>query len=87
VDQTAPRMTTWQNLDYKDQPYVKITSKAPGDESSAREFAVCYAATPRSLIVTLSEPLLKRALDRQAQSVPPTDHPPRATKGPREKKS
>ena len=71
VDQTAPRMTTWQNLDYKDQPYVKITSKAPGDESSAREFAVCYAATPRSLIVTLSEPLLKRALDRQAAKAAP----------------
>ena len=64
-------MTTWQNLDYKDQPYVKITSKAPGDESSAREFAVCYAATPRSLIVTLSEPLLKRALDRQAAKAAP----------------
>jgi hypothetical protein len=66
VDQSAPRMTTWQNLDYKDQPYVKVTSKSPISNEMTNELAVYYAATPRSLIVTLSEPLLKRALDRQA---------------------
>ncbi len=69
VDQTAPRMTTWQNFDYKDQPYVKVTSKSPGAGISTNEVAVYYAATPRSLAVTLSEPLLKRALDRQAGRV------------------
>jgi hypothetical protein len=66
VDQTAPRMTTWQNLDYRDQAYVKVASKSPGAEPSSKELAIYYTATPRSFIVTLSESLLKRALDRQA---------------------
>lgn len=26
----ATSLTTWQNLDYKDQPYVKNTAKSPG---------------------------------------------------------
>jgi hypothetical protein len=83
VDQSAPGMTTWQNLDYKDQAYVKIKSKSPGTAESARDLAVYYAATPRSLIVTLSEPMLKRALDRQAARVAQdTNNPPPATATP-----
>jgi hypothetical protein len=66
ADQSAPQMTTWQNLDYNGQAYVKVTSKSPEEEGEPKEFAIYYAATPRSLVVTLSEPLLKRALDRQA---------------------
>ena len=77
VDQTAPGMTTWQNLNYRDQPYVKIISKTPNGEPSAREFAAYYAATPRALIVTLSEPLLKRALDRQVARATPGNSDPK----------
>jgi hypothetical protein len=62
VDQSAPGMTTWQNLDYRDQAYVKVTSKEQGE----KPWALYYTATPRLLTVTLSEPLLKRALDRQS---------------------
>ena len=66
VDQSAPQMTAWQNLEYQGQPYVKIASKTKDPENESENFAVYYAATPRVLIVTLNEPLLKRALDRQA---------------------
>jgi len=66
VDQTAPQMTSWQNMDYQGQPYVKITPKDSDTETDWKDLAIYYAATPRSLIVTLSEPVLKRALERQA---------------------
>jgi len=66
VEQTAPKMTTWENLEYQGQPYVKVTSPDSGDSGMPTNFCIFYAATPRSLTVTLSEPLLKRALDRQA---------------------
>jgi hypothetical protein len=66
VEQTAPRMTTWQNLEYKDQPYVKVTSTEMEGEGGPTNLCVYYAVTPKSLVLTLSETLLKRALDRQA---------------------
>src|SRR6185503_9308005 len=67
VEQTAPRMTSWQNSDYKDQAYVKITpSPAAGGENGMTNLAIYYAVTPKSLLVTLSETVLKRALDRQS---------------------
>ncbi|MCI0744026.1 MAG: hypothetical protein L0Y58_01345 [Verrucomicrobia subdivision 3 bacterium] len=67
VDQTAPGMTVWQTLDHRGKAYVKVA----GSESVRRgqqewaNTAIYYAATPDALVVTLSEPLLKRALDRQ----------------------
>ena len=82
VDQSAPRLTTWENLDYQNQPYVKITARTGEGRPGARDVAIYYAATLRSLIVTLNEPLLKRALDRQAarssagnQEKPAADNP------------
>jgi hypothetical protein len=66
VDQSAPQMTVWQNLEYQGQSYVKIASKTSAPENESENYAVYYAATPRALIVTFNEPLLKRALDRQA---------------------
>src|SRR5947207_3878268 len=66
VEQTAPRMTIWQNLEYNGQPYVKITSAQTTDQNPLARLAIFYSVTPRSLVLTPSEPLLKRALDRQA---------------------
>jgi len=67
ADQSAPGMAVWHNLDYNGRPYVKV---APAQLSMRAEqggdWAVYYAVTPDSLTVTLSENLLKRALDRQA---------------------
>ncbi|MHC4404792.1 MAG: hypothetical protein ACYTG0_34515, partial [Planctomycetota bacterium] len=67
IEQTVPGMTHWESLTYKDEPYVKITpsSRAKREEDEMENLAVCYAASAESLIVTLSEDVLKRALDRR----------------------
>ena len=67
VEQTAPRMTSWQNSDYNGQAYVKVTptEAAREEDNDIRNLAIYYAVTPKSLVVTLSETLVKRALDRQ----------------------
>ena len=79
LEQTAPKMTVWQNSEYNGQAYVKITSTQTGDAGALRNLAVYYAVTPRSLVLTLNEPLLKRALDRQsAREVAKADGKPEA---------
>jgi hypothetical protein len=67
IEQTAPGMTHWESLTYKEEPYVKITpsAKAKQEEDELENLAVCYSASGESLIVTLSEEVLKRALDRR----------------------
>ncbi len=66
VDQSAPQMTSWANLEYQGRPYVKITQSQSAAESGPdANWSVYYAVTGHSLTVTLSENLLKRALDRQ----------------------
>jgi hypothetical protein len=67
VDQSAPGMANWQNLDYNGRPYVKISpNKQSAEAEPGNDWSVYYAVTPDALTVTLSEALLKRALDRQA---------------------
>jgi len=66
VEQTAPKMTTWENFEHQGQPYVRIRSIDSAGSGMATNLCVYYAATAKSLTVTLSEPLLKRALERQA---------------------
>ena len=79
VEQTAPKMTVWQNSEYNGTAYVKITSTQPADAGELRNLAIYYAVTPRSLVLTLNEPLLKRALDRQsAREVAKADGKPKA---------
>ena len=66
AEQSAPRMTTWENLEYNGQAYVKITAAQPTEaQGGLTNLCVYYAVTPSSLLVTLSEAVLKRALDRQ----------------------
>ena len=66
ADQSAPQMAVWQNLEYQGRPYVKIApSSLSAQTRSDENWAVYYAVTPDSLTLTLSEALLKRALDRQ----------------------
>ena len=67
ADQTAPKMTIWQNFEHHGQAYVKVTpSRQAGVGDDMANLAIYYAVTPKSLVLTLSEPVLKRALDRQA---------------------
>jgi hypothetical protein len=66
AEQSAPRMTVWENAEYNGQAYVKVSSpQHPQDEGGVTNLSVFYAVTPNSLVLTLSEPVLKRALDRQ----------------------
>jgi hypothetical protein len=66
AEQSAPGMTAWENLEYNGEAYVKITAKQESQrEDSVTNLCIYYAVTPHSLVVTLSEPVLKRALDRQ----------------------
>jgi hypothetical protein len=58
-------MTVWENLDYNGQAYVKVSAnQGSHEEGGVTNLFIYYAVTPSSLVVTLSEPLLKRALDR-----------------------
>ncbi|HZZ28113.1 MAG TPA: hypothetical protein VFE46_08930 [Pirellulales bacterium] len=68
IEQTAPGMTQWESLTYKDQPYVRVKATERGRHSlgEAANVALYYAPTGDSLIVSLNEEVLKQALDRQA---------------------
>jgi hypothetical protein len=68
VDQTVPGMTLWEPLKYNEQDYVKVTptAKAKGQEKDLANVAIYYSASGGALIITPSESLMKRALDRQA---------------------
>ena len=70
IEQSSPGMTAWETREHHGKSYVKVgLSPTARDDSRGGPFdkvCVYYAPTPRALIVTLSEDLLKRALDRQA---------------------
>jgi hypothetical protein len=68
IEQTAPGMTTWETLKYKDQPYVRISASARAraeNDDALEELSVYYAARGDSLVLTLDESVLKRSLDRR----------------------
>jgi hypothetical protein len=70
AEQTAPGMTHWENLDYNGQAYVKVSAPEAGQEAGAlTNLCIYYAVKPDSLLLTLSEPVLKRALDRRQAQV------------------
>lgn len=68
VEQTAPGLTRWETLTYRDHPYVKITAtdRERGLPAELRNIAIYYAALPDSLTVTLNENVIKQALERDA---------------------
>ncbi|HKQ38869.1 MAG TPA: hypothetical protein VJ063_12380, partial [Verrucomicrobiae bacterium] len=77
VDQSAPQMTRWQNLEYNGQAYVRVDGRQMAADVGLAQASIYYAATPKSLVVTLNEPLLKRAIDRaRAGSKGTADIPP-----------
>lgn len=67
IEQTAPGMTIWETREHGGQAYVRI-SPSPQAIAETRELervSVYYAPSGDSLIVTWSEDVLKRAIDRQ----------------------
>jgi hypothetical protein len=70
IEQTAPRMTVWESLTYRDEPYVKVgpSERAKGDlPPDVGEPNLYYSFSADGLILSLSEDLLKRAIDRQIE--------------------
>jgi hypothetical protein len=71
VEQSAPGLTTWTTVGTNDQAYVKVTARLeeggapPEVQEVVGKMALYYAATPRALTISLSEPVIRRALDRQ----------------------
>mgnify|MGYP001162033064 FL=1 len=67
IEQTAPGMTEWQSLAYKDQPYVRISpsQRAKGQHKDLETINIYYVASGDALLVSLNEDLVKRAIDRQ----------------------
>jgi hypothetical protein len=81
VEQSAPEMTIWDDLKHSDRPYVRVTpsAKMVEDEKHLENLAVYYAVTANSLLITLNEDLMKRALDRQvARTKARLEQPPKA---------
>jgi hypothetical protein len=80
VQQSAPGMVEWENRKHGDREYVRVGPTREARLGEAFEkFAVYYATTPDSLVLTLSEALLHRALDRSlppAEGAPPPAAPP-----------
>jgi len=60
IQQTAPDMTTWENLTYNEKTYVKINLHYDAEGS----VAIYYVILPNSLMVSIHEDLIKRAIDR-----------------------
>lgn len=71
ADGAAPGMAVWETASHREQRYVRV-SQAGGSDG----FALCYSITPQRLVLTLSEDLLKRSIDRRldgvAEKAPPT---------------
>jgi hypothetical protein len=70
IEQTVPGMTVWDNQVYKEQAYVRIrpAERTRGQSDMLQDLALYYVVTPEALVVSLSETLIKRAIDRQASS-------------------
>ncbi len=68
VDQSAPGMAVWEPQMYKDTPYVKITptERAKRESREIANAAIYYSTVGGALLITPSEVLMKRAMDRQA---------------------
>ncbi len=69
VDQAAPGMTEWETLTYHDEPYTKVslTERGRRGQRGLDQAALYYAASGDALVVSTSEDVLKRAIDRQLQ--------------------
>ena len=69
LESTGPGMLNWETLEHEGQPYVKVSATAEGRRTAgdlSEDLAVYYAANGDSLILTLSQSLLERALARRS---------------------
>jgi hypothetical protein len=65
IEQSAPGMVRWEALEHAGQPYVKITPSERGRGVAGPVKQIFYTASGTSLLITLSESVLKHALERE----------------------
>jgi hypothetical protein len=70
IEQTAPQMTVWANREHLGRAYVKVSASVLSNDPE-HPWAVYYAVTPGALTVSLNEPLIQRALERQPTNAAP----------------
>jgi len=77
VQRSAPGMVEWENRKHGEQEYVRIgpTAQLRAQTTEMEKAALYYATMPDALIITLSEAVLKRALDRRAPHPEGADGP------------
>ena len=63
IEQSAPGLTHWESLKYKDQSYVRITP-AKGRQTGLDNLSIYYTPIGNALTITLSEKILKATIDR-----------------------
>lgn len=68
VESSAPGLTVWENFKYKGSTYVRVTASLNGpDDPEQRKVSVYYCAANNVFTLTLSEDLLKKAIDRRSK--------------------
>jgi hypothetical protein len=80
VDQSAPGMTVWEPIKHNELSYVKIspTAQAKADTKELKNTSIYYSTAGGALLITPSEVLMKRALDRQADRAAAATQPAKA---------
>ncbi|HEY7089303.1 MAG TPA: hypothetical protein VH518_14495 [Tepidisphaeraceae bacterium] len=73
IEQWAPNITKWENFQHDGKEYVKIT--ADGLIHRNESLAIYYVTLPDALVVSLSEDVLQRAIDRKVAATQPSAGP------------
>ncbi len=64
VNQTAPGMTFWENIEHQEATFVKITANEEFGLDEFNDPALYYVALPGSLTLSFDEQTIRRAIDR-----------------------
>ncbi|MDX1565831.1 MAG: hypothetical protein R3236_10510, partial [Phycisphaeraceae bacterium] len=68
MEKSSPGMLIWETAKHNEMPYVRVrpSAQAVADDEDLKGVTICYAATAKSLVISPSEPLIHRVLDRLA---------------------
>jgi hypothetical protein len=68
IEQAAPGMTVWETLKHGEQSYVKVGPSPMARSGNVWDnLALYYSPSGDALVVSLSEDVVRRAIDRQLQ--------------------
>ena len=81
VTQSAPGLTTWENLTHAEVTYVRVTStRNPTSTRPGSSWSVYYAVFPDMLYVSLDEKMVKHMIDSRQHAKTSTDNSSAAKK-------